>query len=93
MTPILKYGFCQILPNQTFQTKPTKLNLPNQTYQTKPTNYGLCIEKAISILDHYRYGRRQKELRDFELTTVGIGGGGQPLRSALPKKTFFWRLL
>ena len=38
MTPILKYGFCQILPNQTFQTKPTKLNLPNQTYQTKYQN-------------------------------------------------------
>ena len=25
------------LLNQTFQTKPTKLNLPNQTYQTKPS--------------------------------------------------------
>ena len=24
------------LPNQTYQTKPTKLNLPNQTYLTKP---------------------------------------------------------
>ena len=24
------------LPNQTYQTKPTKPNLPNQTYQTKP---------------------------------------------------------
>ena len=40
MTPILKYGFCQILPNQTSQTKPTKQNLPNQipkqTCQSKP---------------------------------------------------------
>merc|ERR1712055_1022453 len=25
------------LPNQNYQTKPTKPNLPNQTYQTKPT--------------------------------------------------------
>ena len=29
------------LPNQTFQTKPTKPNLPNQTYQTNPTKPNL----------------------------------------------------
>ena len=34
--------FCKPnLPNQTCQTKPTKLNLPNQTYQTKLTKPNL----------------------------------------------------
>ena len=40
-TDQIKFSSQTNLPNQTYQTKPTKSNLPNKTCQTKPTQQNL----------------------------------------------------
>ena len=62
----------QNLPNQTYQTKPTKPNqtkpnLPNQTHPTKPTKQKFLVKAVnawvrsafgnVCSLDHLNYGK------------------------------------